>query len=81
MLTQETYNATLQNQTNKTVKTLAGITLVESIPLVVASLYGMNLKGIPQWSVLGLSAFWTATAFSLLAMLPLYWIARHRDWI
>jgi magnesium transporter len=81
VLTQETYNATLQNQTNKTVKILAGITFVESIPLVVASLYGMNLHGIPDVGLLGLNPFWTVTVLSVAAMVPMYWIARHRDWI
>jgi magnesium transporter len=88
VLTQESYNATvqienaqLQNQINKVVKVLAGITFVESVPLVVASLYGMNLQGIPQWHLGGLNPFWSATVVMCGAMVPLYLIAKKFDWI
>jgi magnesium transporter len=75
LLAQETYNATLQNQTNTVVKRLAGITLVLTIPMLIGTLFGMNLPHIPQWD------FWGFMAISLLSMVPAYWVARRWDWL
>lgn len=75
LLAQETYNATLANQTNIVVKRLAGITLVLTIPMVLGTLWGMNLPGIPQWS------FWAFAGVCVLSMVPAYWVARKWDWL
>lgn len=75
ILAQETYNATLANQTNVVVKRLAGITLVLTIPMLLGTLWGMNLPGIPQWNFL---SFAVLCAFS---MVPAYLVARKWDWL
>ncbi len=75
VLTQETYNATLANQTNRIVKFLTGVTIILTIPMLIGTLFGMNLPGIPQWN------FWTVCAGSVVAMAPFYWWARKRDWL
>jgi magnesium transporter len=75
VLTQETYNATLQNQTNRTVKLLAGVTFVVTIPMLIGTFFGMNLDGIPDWN------FWTVTLGAAALMLPLYGLAKKWDWL
>jgi magnesium transporter len=75
ILAQETYNATLANQTNIVVKRLAGITLVLTIPMLLGTLWGVNLPGIPPWH------FWGFAALCLLSMVPAYWVARKWDWL
>lgn len=75
VLTQETYNATMQNQTNRTVKVLAGITFVVTIPMLVGTLFGMNLPGIPRWD------FWSVAGGLALLTVPLYLLARRWDWL
>ncbi|MEA3191438.1 MAG: magnesium transporter [Thermoplasmata archaeon] len=76
ILTQETYNATLTNQTNLVVKRLAGITLVLTIPMVVGTLFGMNFgNNFPGWD------FRFASLVILGSMVPAYMIARKWDWL
>jgi magnesium transporter len=75
VLTQETYNATLQNQTNRTVKLLAGVTLVVTIPMLIGTFFGMNLDGIPDWS------FWSVVAGASMFMVPLYALAKKWNWL
>lgn len=75
VLTQETYNATLQNQTNRTVKLLAGVTFVVTIPMLIGTFFGMNLDGIPDWD------FWTVTLGAAALMLPLYGLAKKWNWL
>jgi magnesium transporter len=81
VLTQETYNATLQNQTNRTVKVLAGITFVLTIPMLVGTFFGMNLDGIPQWTPFGVPPFFTVTLASTALMAPLYMLAKRWHWL
>lgn len=81
VLTQETYNATLQNQTNRTVKLLAGVTFVVTIPMLIGTFFGMNLTGIPTWHLFGLPPFWTVTLGATALMGPLYLIAKKWDWL
>ena len=81
VLTQETYNATLQNQTNRTVKLLAGVTFVVTIPMLIGTFFGMNLDGIPQVSLLGLAPFWTITLAASALMGPLYLLAKKWGWL
>jgi magnesium transporter len=75
VLTQETYNATLQNQTNRTVKLLAGVTFVVTIPMLIGTFFGMNLPGIPEWN------FWYVTLGAAGLMMPLYGLAKKWDWL
>jgi Mg2+ and Co2+ transporter CorA len=71
----QNYNSRLQNKINRIVKFLAGITLVQSIPMIISSELGMNLPGEPHWN------FWIVAATITLAMVPAFLIARHFDWI
>lgn len=75
VLSQETYNATMQNQTNRIVKVLAGITFVVTIPMLVGTFFGMNLPGVPRWD------FWTVAGFLTFLTMPLYLLARRWDWL
>jgi magnesium transporter len=75
VLTQETYNATLQSQTNKTVKLLTAFTIVLAVPMLIGTFFGMNLDGIPDWT------FWNVVVASSLLMVPLYYAARRFDWL
>jgi magnesium transporter len=76
VLTQETWNATTQNQTNRIVKVLAGITFVLTVPMLIGTYFGMNVRGIPEhWG------FWPIVVFSTLLTVPLYFIAKKSDWI
>jgi magnesium transporter len=77
VLAQETYNATLTNQTNQTLKFLTGITLVLTVPMLIWTLFGINNQaGFPQWL-----NFWTVTVGALLLMAPVWWYARRKDWL
>jgi magnesium transporter len=80
VLTQETYNATLQNQTNRTVKLLTGVTIVITIPMLIGTFFGMNLTGIPRWDI-GVGQFWTVVLFASSLMVPLYLAARKWNWL
>ncbi|HUR60764.1 MAG TPA: magnesium transporter CorA family protein [Candidatus Thermoplasmatota archaeon] len=76
VLTQETYNATLANQTNRVVKALTAVTLFTTIPMLIGTLLGMNLDNVPhQWS------FWHVSLASMLVIIPLYIVARRLDWM
>lgn len=75
VLAQETYNATLANQTNTVVKRLAGITFVLTIPMLVASIFGMNFGDYPMWGP------WIPAFVVTATMLPSYLLARKWDWL
>ena len=75
VLTQETYNATVQNETNKTVKLLTGYTIVLTVPMLIGTFFGMNLDGIPDWS------FWSVALVASALMIPLYLVARKWNWL
>lgn len=77
VLTQETWNATTQNQTNRVVKLLTGYTIVLTVPMLIGTFFGMNLpQGFPvEWN------FWWVVAGSVGLMLPLYWFARRYGWL
>lgn len=74
-LAQESYNMALQNQTNRIVKLLTGVTLVATVPMLIGTLLGMNLQHLPNWD------FWPVTLVSLGAMLPLLYVARRYGWV
>ncbi|HEX2065424.1 MAG TPA: CorA family divalent cation transporter [Candidatus Thermoplasmatota archaeon] len=76
ILAQETYNATLANQTNRVVKALTAVTLFTTIPMLVGTLLGMNLESVPHhWD------FWAVTFTAVLVMIPVYILARRLDWV
>jgi magnesium transporter len=76
VLTQETWNATTQNQTNRVVKLLTGMTIVLTVPMLIGTFFGMNLsRGFPDWN------FWTVTLGSVALMAPIYLMARKLDWL
>ncbi len=76
VLTQETWNATTQNQTNRVVKLLTGYTIVLTVPMLVGTFFGMNFtRGFPDWN------FWWVVTGSVGLMLPLYFLARRYDWL
>lgn len=71
----ESYYAALQSQTNRIVKVLAGITFVVTVPMLLGTMFGMNLPGIPDLT------FWQVAGGLVLAMVPLYLLARKWDWL
>lgn len=76
VLTQETWNATTQNQTNKIVKLLTGYTIVLTVPMLIGTFFGMNFeRGFPDWN------FWWVVAGSAGLMVPLYVLAKKFDWL
>ncbi|HET6398989.1 MAG TPA: magnesium transporter CorA family protein, partial [Candidatus Thermoplasmatota archaeon] len=82
ILAHESYNAALQNETNRTIKFLAGITLVLMVPTLIGTFYGMNLDGVEQqWRLAGLNPFWSVVAVAGASMLPLYFLARRWNWL
>jgi magnesium transporter len=82
VLSQETWNAATQHQTNRIIKFLAGITLVLTVPMVIGTFFGMNLDGVGvAWSLPGLSPFASVVVLSLVVMAPIYGFAKWRDWL
>lgn len=76
VLTQETWNATTQNQTNKIVKLLTGYTIVLTVPMLIGTFFGMNFqRGFPDWN------FWWVVLGSVSLMAPLYLLAKRYDWL
>lgn len=68
VLSQETWNATLANQTNLVVRRLTLVTVALLVPNLIAQLFGMNLPGIPEgwtfWAVTGGIVALTALGFA-----------------
>ena len=75
VLAHESYFVALQNQTNRVIKALTGITIVITLPMLFGTFFGMNVPGIPTWS------FWSVVGGLSLMMLPLYFVARKLDWL
>lgn len=77
VLTQETWNATTQNQTNKIVKLLTAYTIVLTVPMLIGTFFGMNLSvGFPsQWN------FWWVVLISVMLMFPLLYAAKRFEWL
>ena len=64
--TMDAYASVISNNQNKVMKTLTVITLMISIPSLIASIFGMN-TGVPgQGSIF---AFWIVVAVSLIVSL------------
>ncbi|MEA3137395.1 MAG: magnesium transporter [Thermoplasmata archaeon] len=81
VLTQESYNAAVQQQTNRIVKVLAGITFVITVPMLVGTFYGMNLTGVPQWDPVGVGPWWTISGILAITTVPLYLLSKKLDWL
>jgi magnesium transporter len=75
VLTQETWNATLANQTNRIVKFLTGITFVLTIPMLVWTLFGINSPGQPN------IPWWSVTVGAIALTVPAWLFARRKDWL
>ncbi len=75
IVTQETWNATLANQTNQTVRRLTFVTVALLVPNLIAQVFGMNLSGIPAWT------FWSVTAGIAAVTLVAFTFATWRRWV
>ena len=80
VLSQETWNATLANQTNRVVKLLTGVTIVLTVPMLIGTFWGMNVD-IPKPTIFDLGPFWTITVASLAIMVPLFVFLKKADWL
>jgi magnesium transporter len=77
IVTHETWNASLSNQTNKVIKRLTGITFIFLVPTLVTNILSMNFHNQfpfewPFWGVVGIIAAFTVAS---------YWWVRRLDWI
>ena len=75
--TMDAYASVISNNLNIVMKVLTSITLILSIPTLIASLFGMNLDGIPGSSNAPW-AFGVVTASSLLVTLLIAWILKKK---
>ncbi|HLF16992.1 MAG TPA: magnesium transporter CorA family protein [Candidatus Thermoplasmatota archaeon] len=75
VLCQETWNATLANQTNIVVRRLTAVTVLVLVPNLIAQLFGMNLTGIPPWT------FWAVTTGTFAVTIGGVLLARWRKWL
>lgn len=78
--TMDAFASVISNNLNIVMKTLATITIVMSIPTMVASFYGMNVNpdGMPfAGSIYG---FAIVTGFAVLLTLIAAWIFSKKDW-
>ena len=69
--------AILTNNLNATIKTLTAITILLTVPTIVASLYGMNI-GLPLEA--HPNAFWLVVVFILMVVSLLIWFFKRKDW-
>lgn len=77
--TRDAFASIISNNQNTMMKFLASVTIVMSIPTIVASFYGMNvnLAGMPfSGSVYG---FWGVVLFSFVVSLVVVWILFRAD--
>ncbi len=77
ILTQETWNATLANQTNLVVKRLTIITVALLVPNLLAAFFGMNNNGFPRGP---LWDFWPVVASIFAVTVVAIAFARWRRW-
>ncbi len=74
----EAYSTIMSNNLNRVIKILTVLTVILSVPTLVASLYGMNVK-LPFDT--HLHAFSYIFIGSTLVSLLLLWYFRHKDWL
>ncbi|WP_374687803.1 magnesium transporter CorA family protein [Promineifilum sp.] len=74
----DAFASIISNNLNVVMKFLASITIVVSVPTLIASIYGMNVELPFQGSAL---AFWMVMGVSLLLALIVLVILWRRDWL
>ncbi|MGH2581602.1 MAG: magnesium transporter CorA family protein [Anaerolineales bacterium] len=73
----DAFASIISNNQNNVIKVLTSVTIMMSIPTIIASLYGMNV-GLPY---AGYShAFWGVLAVSLLLVVSVILVFRRKDW-
>lgn len=72
--TMDAFASVISNNLNVVMKVLAAITIVFSVPNVIAGIYGMNVEGLPLAEY-----WWFPVALAGGIMLLVYWILRKRD--
>ena len=72
--TMDAFASLISNNLNVVMKVLAAITIVFSVPNVIAGIYGMNVPGLPMAEY-----WWFPVALSGVIMLLVYLILRKRD--
>lgn len=71
--TMDAFASVISNNLNIVMKVLASITLLISIPTVIAGLYGMNVTGLP------LPNFWFPVALSVISMGVAYFFLHKKN--
>ncbi|MCH9631302.1 MAG: hypothetical protein S4CHLAM37_13240 [Chlamydiia bacterium] len=74
----DSYQIIFTNQLNKTIKLLTGLTIILSIPTMIASLYGMNVK-LPMEK--NPFAFGILFIFILVISFLSYYVFQRRRWL
>ncbi len=72
--TMDAFASLINNNLNTVMKILAAITIVFSVPNIIAGFYGMNVDGLPMDQF-----WWFPVILSGLVMLVVYGILRKRD--
>ncbi|PJE50492.1 MAG: hypothetical protein COV29_03735 [Candidatus Yanofskybacteria bacterium CG10_big_fil_rev_8_21_14_0_10_36_16] len=72
------YSTIMSNNLNRVVKFLTALTVVLNVPVIVSSLYGMNVNLPLADSPL---AFWFIMGITLPISLVLFWIFVKKDWL
>lgn len=75
--TMDAYASVISNNLNIVMKVLTSITLIISIPTLIASLFGMNLDGIPGSSNTPW-AFGVVTSVSMIIAVVIAWILKRK---
>lgn len=74
----DSYQIIFTNQLNKTIKLLTALTIILSIPTMVASLYGMNVKLPIETNPF---AFWIIMVFIVVLSLISLFIFQRKKWL
>ena len=75
--TMDAYASVISNNLNIVMKLLTSITVVLSIPTIIAGLWGMNVKGLPfSASPIG---FWAVLGLTLVVSLASYLLMKKKD--
>lgn len=74
--TMDAFASLISNNLNVVMKVLAAITIVFSVPNIIAGIYGMNVEGLPMAEY-----WWFPVVLAGGIMLLVYWILRKRDMI
>jgi magnesium transporter len=74
----DAFTSIIANNLNVVMKLLAAVGVIVSVPILIASLYGMN---VPLPFAQDPRAFFGLLVASLLGSLALVWLFRRRDWL